>query len=85
MSLSAWIEMVDEDEADGELRQVYDRCAATTTGRVANIYKIHSLNPKTMLAHRALYRSVMFGRSPLKRYQREMIGTLVSALNGCHY
>jgi len=38
-----------------------------------------------MLDHRALYRTLMFGHSPLRRYQREMIGMAVSALNGCHY
>ena len=45
----------------------------------------HSLNPKSMLDHRALYDTLMFGPSPLRRYQREMIGVVVSALNECHY
>jgi AhpD family alkylhydroperoxidase len=27
----------------------------------------------------------MFGPSPLKRYQREMIGVVVAALNQCVY
>jgi hypothetical protein len=47
--------------------------------------KIHSLSPRSMTAHRTLYRTLMFGPSPLKRYQREMIGVVVSALNDCHY
>jgi hypothetical protein len=38
-----------------------------------------------MLDHRALYRTLMFGPSPLKRYQREMIGVVVAALNQCLY
>ena len=81
----AWIATVDEADADDELAAAYAQCADSTTGRAANIMKIHSLNPQTMLDHRALYRTLMFGPSPLKRYQREMIGTVVSALNGCHY
>jgi alkylhydroperoxidase family enzyme len=52
---------------------------------VPHILKVHSLNPRSLLAHRTLFRTLMFGRSPLKRYQREMIATLVSVLNHCHY
>jgi len=32
-----------------------------------------------------MYRTLMFGPSPLKRYQREMIGTVVSVINHCRY
>ncbi len=85
MSKVAWITTVNEDDAESDLALAYDQCANSTTGRTANIMKIHSLNPRSMLDHRALYRALMFGPSPLKRYQREMIGTLVSALNECHY
>ncbi len=85
MSQAAWIATVDEEEADGELAAAYEQCADHNTGRAAHIMKIHSLNPRSMLAHRALYRTLMFGRSPLKRYQREMIGTVVAALGDCHY
>ncbi len=85
MSDIAWITTVDEAEASGDLAAAYAECADRKTGHVAHIYKIHSLNPGAMLAHRALYRTLLFGPSPLKRYQREMIGTVVSALNDCHY
>ena len=85
MTEAAWIATIDEEEASGELEAAYDECADRKTGRVAHIFKVHSLNPKSMVAHRKLYRVLMFGPSPLKRYQREMIGALVSALNECHY
>jgi alkylhydroperoxidase family enzyme len=81
----AWIAVVDEAHASDDLAEAYAECADPTTGRAAHIMKLHSLNPRSMLDHRALYRTLMFGPSPLKRYQREMIGTLVSALNDCHY
>jgi alkylhydroperoxidase family enzyme len=81
----AWIETIDENEADAELRRAYEGCADSTTGRAANIMKVHSLSPRSMLDHRALYRTLMFGPSPLKRYQREMIGVVVAALNNCVY
>lgn len=82
---AAWIQTVDEDETGAELRSAYEVCADPATGRAANIMKVHSLNPRSMLDHRALYRTLMFGPSPLKRYQREMIGVVVAALNECDY
>lgn len=81
----AWIDTIDEEDAAGALARAYARCADPTTGRAANIMKVHSLNPQSMLDHRALYRTLMFGPSPLKRYQREMIGVVVAALNQCVY
>jgi hypothetical protein len=85
MSKAAWIATIDEEEADDALAQAYSECADPATGRAANIMKIHSLSPQSMRDHRALYRTLMFGPSPLKRYQREMVGTVVSALADCHY
>jgi alkylhydroperoxidase family enzyme len=81
----AWIGTIDEDAASGELADAYAASADASTGRVAHIMKVHSLSPRSLLHHRALYRTLMFGPSPLKRYQREMIATVVSALNRCHY
>jgi alkylhydroperoxidase family enzyme len=81
----AWITTIDEEDVDEELREAYEVCADPTTGRAASIMKVHSLSPRSMVAHRAVYRTLMFGPSPLKRYQREMIGVVVSALNGCGY
>ena len=85
MNEPAWIATIDEAVADDALAAAYAQSATKSTGRVAHILKVHSLNPQSLLDHRALYCTLMFGPSPLKRYQREMIGTLVSALNGCHY
>lgn len=85
MSDVAWITVVDETDASADVAAAYAQCADPTTGHAAHIMKVHSLNPQSMLDHHALYRTLMFGRSPLKRYQREMIGTVVSALNDCHY
>jgi len=85
MSKAAWITTVDEEDAEGELKRAYEACADSSTGRAANIMKVHSLSPRAMLNHRALYRTLMFGPSPLKRYQREMIGVVVATLNECAY
>jgi alkylhydroperoxidase family enzyme len=85
MPEAAWITTVDEERAREQVAAAYAQAASRETGRVANILKVHSLNPRSLLAHRTLFRTLMFGRSPLQRYQREMIAVVVSALNECHY
>lgn len=80
----ALIATVDEEEADGELAEIYAHIAAHG-GRVAHILKSSSLHPAVLRRHYELYREVMFGPSLLSRAQREMVATAVSTLNGCHY
>ena len=80
----AWIAVVNETEADEELRRAYAEIAAAR-GRVANILKVQSVHPEAMTAHLALYRELMFGRSDLSRKEREMIAVAVSVVNRCHY
>jgi alkylhydroperoxidase family enzyme len=80
----AWIEMIPEEEAEGKLKEAYDKLTEPWGG-VDNIIKIHSLNLRSLWAHFELYKTVMYGRSPLRRPKREMIGVVVSALNNCHY
>jgi alkylhydroperoxidase family enzyme len=50
-----------------------------------NVLASHALNPEALRAHVALYRTVMFGDSPLSRAEREAIAVAVSAANDCHY
>lgn len=45
----------------------------------------HSLNEPALEAHLGLYRTIMFGHSPLTRAEREAIAVVVSAANDCHY
>jgi uncharacterized peroxidase-related enzyme len=80
----AWIKMIAESEAEGKLKELYDRYAEPS-GLVDNILKIHSLNVKSMKTHYELYAHLMRGRSGLSRAQREMIAVVVSAANRCHY
>lgn len=53
--------------------------------RLANILASHSLNAAAVEAHLRLYRTIMFGESPLTRVEREAIAVAVSAANDCHY
>lgn len=79
--MDARINMISLEESEGELRELYERF----NGKMANILKVHSLNPKSLTAHLDFYKVIMFGKSPLKRSVREMIATVVSATNECFY
>lgn len=81
----AWIKMIQEAEAEGKLKKLYERMTSPERPRVANILKVHSLNPNVLEAHLGLYKQIMFGKSGLSRAQREMIATVVSSINACHY
>jgi len=50
-----------------------------------NILRIHGVNSRFMRLHYDLYVELMHRPGPLRREQREMIGVVVSATNGCHY
>lgn len=80
----AWIKTIDESEAKGELQKLYEQ-VKNKRGKLANIMKIQSLNPKAMKAHMDLYMSLMFGKSGLSRQEREIIAVVVSVANGCEY
>lgn len=80
----AWIKMIDENVARGRFKKLVNRISGKS-GKIDNILKIHSLNPPSLAGHYDLYKTIMYGRSPLSRAQREMIAVVVSAANECHY
>ena len=81
----AWIHTVDEAEATGVVKKEYD-AAIARAGQLYNIVKLFSVRPKSMHAFVELYKIVMHDPDcPLSRMQREMIATIVSKVNECHY
>ena len=80
----AWIKMIEETEATGKLKEIYDS-QIRQAGALANILKIHSLAPENLSAHLGLYLAVMHAPGELSRIRREMIAVVVSSVNGCHY
>jgi len=80
----AWIRVVEPEAAEGPLKEVYEQTVGKR-GRLAAVHKIHSLHPESLTAHMALYMTLMFGRSPLSRREREAIAVAVSRANGCAY
>lgn len=80
----AWIKTIDPDDAPDELRAVYED-VIDSRGKLSNILRTHSLNPKALERHLALYDTLLFGRSGVRRAEREALATVVSAENGCAY
>lgn len=81
----AWIQTVDETDATGVVKAEYD-AAIARAGELYNIVKLFSVRPKSMRAFVELYKVVMHDEDcPLSRMQREMIATVVSKVNECHY
>jgi len=80
----AWIDTIDLEDADDELRALYDEII-DTRGKLSNILKVHSLNPAALADHLQLYDTLLFGKSDLRRAEREALAVVVSAANDCTY
>ena len=80
----AWIETIEEDSAQGELKAIYEQ-QRKLAGNLANILKIHSLVPDVLKAHLAIYQAAMHVPGDLSRVHREMIAVAVSTANRCQY
>jgi uncharacterized peroxidase-related enzyme len=78
------IEIIQPETADGRLKEIYGEIV-NKRGKIAEVHKIQSLNPETIITHMELYLSIMFSQSPLTRAEREMIAVVVSSSNGCSY
>jgi len=80
----AHINIIQPEQAEGRLKEIYDDLIQSR-GKLAEVHKIQSLNPESIVGHMELYMTIMFGRSPLKRVQREIIAVVVSKANDCEY
>lgn len=80
----AYIRTIPESAATDELADLYRR-VCNPDGTVDNVMKAHSLSPDALGAHFEVYVAAMHRPSPLSRVEREIVGTIVSRLNGCAY
>ena len=62
-----WIDMINENEAEGELADIYSQITEPWGG-VDNIMKIHSLNIESLKAHMILYKDNLYGMGNLLGY-----------------
>lgn len=80
----AYISVIQHEKSEGQLKDIYDNLVKTR-GKLADVHMIQSLNPESIVSHMDLYMTIMFGKSPLRRVQREMIAVVVSKNNNCDY
>jgi alkylhydroperoxidase family enzyme len=92
-----WIKTVPPDEADEKLRQALEAqrelypieyaspVQMSGDGEAAGIVASHSLIPDALYHAFATFGALMSPDLPLTRRQHEMITTVVSVTNRCHY
>jgi hypothetical protein len=90
-----WIRTIPYAEADAKLRELVDRERALyppeyavptgVTDEAGSIVASHSLIPEALYHAFATFGVLMSPDLPLTRRQHEMITTVVSAANRCHY
>jgi alkylhydroperoxidase family enzyme len=79
------VKTVPYHKAKGVLKEVYDRMLAER-GRISNVMAVSSLRPQIIKTLQEHHEPVM--RDPtsgLSEAEKQMIATLVSALNKCQY
>ena len=83
--MSAWIEMISDEDASEELLDVL-KLARTPHGTVDNVMRVHSLRPNTMKGHVVLYRAALHDdANTIPMWFQETISSYVSILNDCPY
>ena len=93
-----WIDVIKEDSAQGELKEVYQKLREQRAGEPINQARntsasgppitpptLHSLNPKAMWHTAELMWEIMRGESGLTTAQREMIATVTSSTLNCRF
>jgi uncharacterized peroxidase-related enzyme len=78
------IKVIQPEEAAGRLKEIYDDIIEKR-GKIADVHKIQSLRPESIVKHMDLYLEIMFSKSELSRSEREMMAVVVSVKNGCEY
>ena len=92
-----WIKTIPFDEADERLREAMEAQRGlypeeyatpvhpTPDGESSGIVASHSLLPEALYHAFSTFGVLMSPELPLARAQHEMIATVVSAVNRCHY
>lgn len=80
----AWIKELDISE-NQKLYDLFQNAEKRTNNPVANVLRVHSVNPDVLECHMNLYERIMFGEGELSLSEREMIGVVVSMANECPY
>lgn len=78
------IQILQPDEATGRLQEIYEELEKSR-GEIAEVHKIQSLRPESIVKNMDFYMEIMFSRSELSRAQREMMAVVVSTAINCSY
>lgn len=71
-----WINVTPPQEAEGRLGRIYESIR-TPDGHIDNVLQIHSLRPRTLEGHLALYKAVLHNPDiALSPRERELIGSM---------
>jgi hypothetical protein len=83
----AFIQWINEDQAEGDVGALYDGWKAANPDRdqVPDILKCLSLRPDVLRNMLEVMYPLQFSDGHLTRRTKEMIATLVSGLNQCPY
>ena len=81
----AYIKTIDESEASGKIKELYEGRKDQHSGKVSNIAKLFSLRPDLLEAQQRFSRAIQFGGSSLGVKREEMISVLVGSLLKCSY
>ena len=92
----AWIKTVPFEEADDKLQKMmldlrasypseYSEPAPKASQSEESVITSHTLIPEAMFHAFAEFSVLMSPDLPLERRQHEMIATMVSVVNDCHY
>jgi alkylhydroperoxidase family enzyme len=80
-----YVSVVPYHEAKGPLKEIYDEYLAAR-GRIGNVMAVNSLRPRTLRALQDLNDAVTKdSTSGLTEAEKQMIATLVSAINKYQY
>lgn len=80
----AYIKQIEENQAQGPLKQIYD-AAGGRTGSVAKIIKVMSLDVSVVQGSMQFYLNMMKRENALSPSRREMLASVVSNINDCYY
>lgn len=89
----AWIKTIPLPKADGKLLELLQKqrglyppeYAAPVEGHPESIIESHTLIPEAMCHIFSAFGALMSPDLPLERKHHEMIATVVSVANDCHY
>jgi uncharacterized peroxidase-related enzyme len=80
----AFIRMIAPDQAEGTLKEIYERDRAQW-GEVSPVTRMWSLRPDALERYLAFKKTVFFGGTTLGRAREELLAVVLSRLTRCSY